>query len=57
MHLPAERLTVHNGDGVDTETDLYWDADESVWPNGGGTVVVETPAGERVVEATYKGGR
>lgn len=54
---PGGRLTVHSEDGRDTETDLYWDADEPVWPNRGGTVAVETPGGERVVEASYKGGR
>ncbi|MFB6179188.1 MAG: lamin tail domain-containing protein [Halorientalis sp.] len=54
---PGARLTIHSGDGPATETDLYWEADDPVWPNRGGTVVVETPAGERVLETTYNGGR
>jgi hypothetical protein len=53
---PGEHLTVHRGTGTDTGTDLYWDADDPVWPNRGGTVVVETPSGDHVIEATYKGG-
>lgn len=54
---PGERLTVHTGDGEDTATDLYWGADGTVWPTDGETVIVETEADERVLEAPYKGGR
>lgn len=54
---PGEPLTLHSGDGRNTETDVYWDADGPVWRSVGDTVVVETPAGDQVLDVTYKGGR
>lgn len=54
---PGERITVHSGDGVDTDEERYWNADEAVWGNQGDTVVVKTAEGDRVLSETYKGGR
>lgn len=50
----GERVTLHSGHGTDSDTDLYWGADESIWAATGDTVAVETPAGERVVSEPYK---
>lgn len=54
---PGEQLTLHSGEGADTDEDRYWNADEAVWGNQGDTVLVKTPEGDRVVTETYKGGR
>lgn len=54
---PGEQITLHSGDGVDTDEERYWNADEAVWGNQGDTVVVKTAEGDRVVSETYKGGR
>ncbi|NHN48648.1 MBL fold metallo-hydrolase [Halostella sp. JP-L12] len=51
---PGETVTVHSGDGTDSETDLYWDAGRPVWNNGGDTVTIRNDEGERVVRRSYE---
>lgn len=51
---PGAQVTIHTGSGTDTETDLYWDRGQPVWNNGGDTVIVSTPGGEVVLEASYE---
>ncbi|WP_459194825.1 lamin tail domain-containing protein [Halosimplex sp. J119] len=53
---PGETVRVHSGDGRDEPGEYYWGAEDTVWSTRGGTVVVETPDGRRVLEADYKGG-
>ena len=50
---PGATVTLHTGSGTDTETDLYWGADQPVWNNGGDTVTVTTADGELVIEEAY----
>ncbi|ESP89225.1 lamin tail domain-containing protein [Candidatus Halobonum tyrrellensis] len=54
---PGARVTLHAGDGEDTDADRYWGADDPVWATRGETVFVESPDGDRIVEERYKGGR
>ena len=47
------RVTLHTGDGADTDMELYWGADAAVWNNDGDTVYVRTDEGRRVVAESY----
>jgi competence protein ComEC len=47
------RVTLHTGDGTDTDTDRYWDAGRPVWNNGGDTVIVTNADGEQVLREEY----
>lgn len=49
----GDRVTLHTGDGADTSTALYWDAEGPVWNNGGDTVLVRAENGSVVLERTY----
>lgn len=53
---PGERVTLHSGEGTDTETERYWGAMEPVWDDTGDTVTVTTPTGERVLREPYEQG-
>lgn len=53
---PNEQVTIHSGEGRDSEIDLYWRSDETVWDRQGGTVVVRSPDGQRVLREPYKDG-
>lgn len=45
----GQTLTLHTGEGTDTETDLYWGASGSaIWNNNGDTVKVLDPQGHVV---------
>ena len=46
-------VTLHTGDGTDTETDLYWGSGNAIWNNGGDTVVVRNSEGRTVLSETY----
>jgi competence protein ComEC len=50
---PGATVTLRTGSGTDTGTDLYWDAGNPVWNNGGDTVIVRTADGERVLMEEY----
>lgn len=54
---PGQTIRVHSGDGRDGAGELYWGADEPIWRARGDAVIVETPDGQRALEAAYKGGR
>lgn len=49
----GEEVTLHTGDGTDTDTDLYWGSGRAVWNNGGDTVFVNNADGEQVIEREY----
>ena len=51
----GERVTIHGGTGADTQTDLHWGAEESVWDSTGDTVILRTPGGDRVIREPIKG--
>ena len=50
---PDETITLHTGEGTDTDADLYWSAGAPVWNNGGDTIIVTNNEGERVIEEAY----
>lgn len=49
----GETITLHTGEGTDTETDLYWGSGSPVWNNDGDTIIVTNNQGERVIEEDY----
>ncbi|EMA52936.1 lamin tail domain-containing protein [Halococcus thailandensis] len=46
-------LTLHTGQGTDTDTDRYWGATSAVWNNDGDTVIVENASGTVVARRSY----
>ena len=50
---PGESITIHSGAGVDTATDLYWDAGRPVWNNDGDTVTIRDADGTVVLREDY----
>lgn len=50
---PGETLSLYSGDEADPDDGYVWDAADTVWPERGGTVLVETSAGDRVLEESY----
>ncbi|WP_435349694.1 lamin tail domain-containing protein [Haloarchaeobius sp. HRN-SO-5] len=50
---PGARVTVHTGEGTDTDTDLYWGAGSAVWNNDGDTVILVDDEGTVVVREEY----
>jgi|AntDeeMinimDraft_5_1070356.scaffolds.fasta_scaffold10144_3 micrococcal nuclease len=50
---PGETVTLHTGDGTDTQSELYWNAAGAVWNNDGDTVTVRNGAGAVVVRRSY----
>lgn len=52
---PDERLTVRGEAGDDGEHELHWGADEPVWSDRGGTVIVRAADGRQVLREPYKG--
>jgi endonuclease YncB( thermonuclease family) len=49
----GESITIHTGSGINSETDLYWDASSPVWNNTGDTVTVEDASGNTIVTRDY----
>jgi len=50
---PGATLTLHTGDGTDSESDLYWRANSAIWNNDGDTVIVRDTNGSVVSEHSY----
>jgi micrococcal nuclease len=50
---PGEQVTLHTGQGTDSETDLYWGMEAPVWNNNGDTVYVANDAGNLIIEESY----
>jgi len=50
---PGNRITVHTGSGIDTESELYWGQSTPVWNNDGDTITVRDDSGTTVIEETY----
>ena len=49
----GETITLHTGEGTDTDADLYWGSGSPIWNNGGDTIIVTNDEGERVIEEAY----
>ena len=45
-------VTVHSGDGTDTETDRYWSIGPSVWADDGDTATLKRPDGTVISSLT-----
>lgn len=50
----GEEVTLHTGEGENTDNDLYWGLDNPVWNNGGDTVHVYNADDELVTERSYE---
>jgi micrococcal nuclease len=50
---PGASITLHTGDGTDTDAHRYWGRDGAVWNNGGDTVTVRDASGDVVAERSY----
>jgi competence protein ComEC len=51
---PGTQLTIHTGNGENTDTNLYWNSGQPVWNNGGDTVIVVDDEGKTVLRETYE---
>lgn len=49
----GETLTLHTGVGSDSESDLYWGSESSIWNNDGDTIMVANEQGEEVLKEDY----
>jgi hypothetical protein len=49
------RVTVHNGQGSDNASNLYWDSDGYVWNNDGDVATLRRGNGLRVDRCAYSG--
>lgn len=49
----GETLTLHTGEGSDTDLDLYWGSGNAIWNNGGDTITVTSDNGEEVLSEEY----
>jgi len=50
---PGAHVTLHNGNGTDSATDLYWGSGSPIWNNAGDTVFVYDDEGTLVLEGEY----
>ena len=50
---PGSEVTIWTGNGDDTDTNLYWDAETSKWDVDGGRVRVLDETGEIMLNVTY----
>lgn len=50
---PGESVTLHTGDGTNTQSDLYWKQGSAIWNNGGDTIAVSNPYGGEALNTTY----
>ena len=49
----GDQVTLHSGNGTDTDTHLYWDADSEVWDNDGDTVIIKNATGTNETVLIY----
>lgn len=49
----GESLTLHTGEGSDTDSDLYWGSGSAIWNNGGDTITVTSDDGQEVLSEAY----
>ncbi len=52
---PNDEVLVHTGCDRDSQTDLYWCAEDPVWSNGGDTVILQLPDGTVVDRDRFDG--
>lgn len=50
---PDGHVTLHSGDGDDTETDFYWGSDRPLWRNDGDTIRVRDDGGVLRLRESY----
>ncbi len=50
---PGASVTVFSGSGIDSDEELYWNATDPVWSNGGDTAYLLDPAGNYHARRTY----
>lgn len=53
---PGQEVTLRSGTGEDTATELHWGSEKPVWGQQGGTVVVRSATGDRVLREAYRDG-
>jgi competence protein ComEC len=51
---PGGQITVHSGDGTNTNADLYWNSSQPIWNNGDDTVIVVDTEGTTILRETYE---
>ena len=51
----ATEVVVHVGCGDDSQTDLYWCAEDPIWSNGGDTAILQLPSGTVVSRDRFDG--
>ncbi|WP_170864865.1 lamin tail domain-containing protein [Halogranum amylolyticum] len=49
----GDRVTLHSGDGTNTDSDFYWRSDRPLWRNVGDTVVVRDADGVLRIRESY----
>ncbi|WP_160135505.1 lamin tail domain-containing protein [Halococcus salsus] len=49
----GETLTLHTGEGRDTDSDLYWGSGRAIWNNGGDTIMVTNDEGQEMLSEDY----
>ncbi|WP_435365754.1 lamin tail domain-containing protein [Haloarchaeobius sp. DYHT-AS-18] len=50
---PGDHVTLHTGDGVDTEWDYHWGSEKPVWANLEDTIVVRDSNGTLRIRESY----
>ena len=53
IHESGQIVTVHSGQGSDTESDLHWGAAGGVWDDDGDTITVRVADGREVLREPY----
>ncbi|WP_461865576.1 lamin tail domain-containing protein [Thermococcus sp.] len=48
-------VTVHTGEGTDTDTDLYWGRGKAVWNNNGDTAYLYDASGKLIDKCSWTG--
>lgn len=48
-------VRLHTGNGTNSRTDLYWDADYYVWNNSGDTAILKNSSGTRIDTCSWTG--
>lgn len=49
----GDQVTLHSGDGTDTESDCYWGSDRPMWRNAGDTILVRDADGVLRIREFY----
>lgn len=52
---PGDTIRVYTGEGSDTNSEVYWGYQSTVWNDDGDTVYLYDDSGDRVVSEEYGG--